>query len=54
MIMEYQKIKNLLHNAPDQPSKRRTKIRVEINDHARGTYNTNNQIKNFNSKVKFM
>ena len=42
--MEYQKIINLLDNAPNQPTKFRTKNWVEIND-ACGTYNTNSQIK---------
>ena len=37
--MEYQKIINLLDNAPNQPSKFRTKNWVEINDEAHGTYN---------------
>ena len=39
--MEYQKIKNLLDNTPNQPFKFRTKNWVEINDDAQGTYNTN-------------
>ena len=39
--MEYQKIINLLDNAPNQPTKFRTKNWVEINDDSRGTYNTN-------------
>ena len=42
--MEYQKIKNLLGNISNQPSKFRTKNWVEINDEPRGTYNTNSQI----------
>ena len=42
--MEYQKIANLLDNASNQPSKFRTKNRVEINDESRGTY-TSNDIK---------
>ena len=41
--MEYQKIVNLLDskvvlNASNQPSKFRTRSRVEINDKSRGTY----------------
>ena len=44
MIMEYQKITNLLDNGSDQPSKFRTKNWVEINDESRGTY-TSNDIK---------
>ena len=36
--MEYQKIKNLLENASNQPSKFRTRNWVEINDESRGTY----------------
>ena len=45
MIMEYQKIINLLDNTPNQPSKFRTKNWVEITDDSLGTYNTNSQIK---------
>ena len=45
MIMEYQKISNLIDGASNQPSKFRTKNRVEINDKSRGTYNINSQIK---------
>ena len=44
MIMEYQKIINLLDNTPNQPTKFRTKNWVEINDESCGTHNTNNQI----------
>ena len=40
--MKYQKIINLLDNTPNQPTKIRTKKWVEINDDARGAYNTNN------------
>ena len=50
--MEYQKIINLLDNTPNQPTKFRTKIWVEINDDARGTYNTNSQIKFKTSLLK--
>ena len=39
--MEYHKVIKLLDNTPSQPSKFRTKKRVEVN----GTYSTNNQIK---------
>ena len=42
--MEYQKIINLLENAPNQPSKFRRKSRVAVNDESRGTYNINSQI----------
>ena len=42
--MEYQKIKNLLDNAPNQPSKFRTKNVVEINDESIGKYPVTNQI----------
>ena len=44
IIMEYQKIINLLQNKPNQPSKFRTKNWVEINDSG-GTYNTTGHIK---------
>ena len=40
-MMEYQKIINLLDNTPNQPSRSKTKIWVEINDESRGTYNAN-------------
>ena len=43
--MEYQKIENLIDDAPNQPPKFRTKNWVEINDESRGTYNVNSQIK---------
>ena len=39
--MEYQKIINLSENAPNQPTKFRTKKWVEINDEPHGTYKTN-------------
>ena len=35
----------MLNNTPNQPSKFRTRNWVEINDNARGTYNTISQIK---------
>ena len=44
MIMEYQKIANLLDNTTDQPSKFRTKNWVQINDKPRGTYSVNRQV----------
>ena len=43
--MEYQKTINLLGNTPNQPAKFITKNWVEINEDARGTYNTNSQSK---------
>ena len=43
--MEYQKLKNLIENTPNQPTKFRTKNLVEVNDESRGTYNVNSQIK---------
>ena len=43
--MQYQKIINLLDNTPNQPTKFRTRNRVEINDESRGKYNINSQIK---------
>ena len=46
MIMGYQKLINLLGNAPNQPSKFRTKNWVGINDNASGTYSTKSQILN--------
>ena len=50
MIMKYQKIASLIHDASNQPSKFRTKNWVEINDESRGTCNVNNQIK-FNTTI---
>ena len=43
--MEHQKIINLLENEVAQSSKFRTKDRVEINNDAFETYDTNNQNK---------
>ena len=43
--MEYQKIRNFLDNAPNQPAKFRTKNWVEINDKSRGKYENDNQIR---------
>ena len=40
MMMEYQKIINLLDNTSNQPSIIRTKNWIEINDESSGTYNT--------------
>ena len=45
MIIEYQKIINLLDNTPNQRAKYRTKKLVEINDDSRATHSTNSQIK---------
>ena len=50
--MECQKIINLFHNTPNQANKFSTKNWVEINDDARGTYNTNSQIKFKTSVLK--
>ena len=50
--MEYQKIINLLHNTPNQPSKFRTRNWVEINDNSCGLHNTNSQIKFKTSMLK--
>ena len=43
--MEYQKIINLLDDKPNQLSRFRTKMQVQINDDVRGKYNANSQIK---------
>ena len=48
--MEYQKLINLLDSATNPLSNFRTKNWVEINDDARGMYNTNSQIK-FKTKM---
>ena len=45
MIIEYQKITNLLGNAQNRPSKFRTKNWVEVNDKSRGMYDVDSQIK---------
>ena len=50
--MEYQEIINLLDNAPNEPTKFRTKNWVQINGDALETYNTNSQIKFKNSMLK--
>ena len=43
--MEYQKIKNLLENTPNQSREFRKKSWVEINDKSRRTHDANSQIK---------
>ena len=50
--MEYQKMKRLLDNTPNQPTQFRTKNRVEIYDDSHETYNTNSQIKFKTSMLK--
>ena len=45
MIMEYQKIMNLLDNTPNQPCKFRIKNWVEVNEDSWQTYNANSQSK---------
>ena len=50
--MEYKKIIHLLDNTPNQPTKFRAKDLVEVNDNARGTYDTNSQIKFKTSMLK--
>ena len=50
--MEYQKIANLLDDVSNQPSKCKTRNRVEINDETRGTYNVNSQNKLKNTMLK--
>ena len=42
--MEYQKIRNLLDDITNEPSKFRSRNWVEINYESRGTYNASNQI----------
>ena len=43
--MQYQKIRNLLDNASNQPFKFRTKNWVEINDESRGVHTTGSDIR---------
>ena len=50
--MEYLKIANVLDNTTDQPFKFRARNQVEINDHTRGTYNTNIQIESKTAMLK--
>ena len=45
MVMEYQKIINLIDNTWNQLSKFRTKNLIEINDQSRWVYNTNSNIR---------
>ena len=45
IIMEYQKIIDLLDDKPNQPSNCKTKFWVEINDESRGMYNEDNVIR---------
>ena len=50
--MEYQKMIHLLENTPNQPTKLKPKFWLDINDDARGTYNTNSQIKSKTSMLR--
>ena len=50
--MEYKIITNLLNNTPNQSTKFRTKICVEINDESYGVYNTDIQIKDKNLMLR--
>ena len=43
--MEYQKIINLLENAPNKPSKFKIRNWIEINDDIGGAYSPNKQIR---------
>ena len=52
LIMEYQKIINLLDNIPNHPTKSRTNNWVEINYESHGVYKTGSQIKFKNSMLK--
>ena len=52
IIMEYQKIINLVDNTTNQPFKFWAKYWVEINDDTHRTYNTNSQIKFKTSVLK--
>ena len=52
MIMEYQKIINLLHNKTNQPAKFRIKKLVKINNEECGTYNANSQIESESSMLR--
>ena len=53
--MEYQKIANLIDDyVSNQPSKFRTRNRVEINDESRGAYNVNSQIKFKTTMLKYI
>ena len=45
IIMEYQKITNLLDSPQNKPSKFRTRNWIEINDDIRGAYSLNKQIR---------
>ena len=49
-MMEYQKIINLLGNTSNQLPTFKTKNWVEINDHSRGVYNTNSDIRSKTTK----
>ena len=51
MVMEYQKIINLLDNTPNQLFKFKTKNWVEVNDESQGTYSKDNQ---FRFKTSFL
>ena len=50
--MKYQKVINLLVDAPNKPSKLSSKNWVEINFDSHGTFNTNSQIKSKTQMLK--
>ena len=52
IIIEYQKIINLLDNTQNQATKFRTKNWVEINDQPGGTYSVNSQIQSKTSMLR--
>ena len=49
--MKYQKIRNMLDNTPNYPTRFMTRSWLEINQDACGTYNTKSQIKFKNSML---
>ena len=53
MIMEYQKIINLLENTSNQLPKFRIKNWTEINDQSKGVYNTNSDIRFKTTMLKY-
>ena len=53
MVMEYQKISNLLNDESNKPSKFRTRNWVEINDDIKGAYSPNKRIRYKTAMIRY-
>ena len=53
MVMEYQKISNLLNDESNKPSKFRTRNWVEINDDIKGAHSPNKRIRYKTAMIRY-